>query len=802
MVNFKKISAIAAGVLMTGLTMGTAVAANYPAPFVSGGAADVAIVYGTGDGVSALDVVEAGNIQSNLQSYMGSSDGSASTSTSVTGDSIQIEKSTNSFNLGNDLNGFYTTIDGDELGTILADGTYSNEDNEEFDYNQEVVLGSKVLTHFTDNDFNDEKPSMGFAFSGGDTILNYTLDFSPTNAEGGTNWDSLEGTTIEMLGKEYYVLSATNASTPELDLLDSANSGVVDLDETITIETDSNSYEVSIVVVEDDDTAKLRVDGEITPSLDEDDTYKLDSGDYIGIKNVIDADFQGDTSQVEFSIGSGKIELVDGEEIEVNGEDVSDIDEYEDYVLNAYITPGGTTNEDLDKFTLEWKLVSGNAGDKWLAFDTDSTELVMPVFNNLKLSLGNFITEYEEVTSVEPDGDDSFVLDTTVTDGDVSINLLYANSSKTGFEGIGESATEILETNSSANPKIYWDENSSYFVATWIDGDDAESYVLEVSDIAGTDEENATTITSLASGSNEAITIEQGESDEIGQITFTLDGASESSETANITLTTSGSGTVTADKLVTAEGMKIQLPQDEDVSAAGGINFTVGADTQTAWTMNFTEETESGSIDAGESFNITLGFNSAETTVSSVSVTDYETEDGSDDYVGYVVSDLATMTMFYTGGDQDNIDITYHGAEATAEVFLSELSSTISSSSSTSGASQLGDILAKDSEVSSVSSKNLIVVGGSCINSAAATLLGGAYCGASFTDETGVGSGEYIIKGYSDSSLTSSGKVALLVAGYEAADTVNAATYLRNQMPDTGSEYIGTSASSAVEQTA
>ena len=64
--NFKKISAIASGLLLAGMTMGVAAAANYPSPFVVGSSSDVAIVYGTGTGVSTLDQVEATNIQTDL----------------------------------------------------------------------------------------------------------------------------------------------------------------------------------------------------------------------------------------------------------------------------------------------------------------------------------------------------------------------------------------------------------------------------------------------------------------------------------------------------------------------------------------------------------------------------------------------------------------------------------------------------------------------------------------------------------------------------------------------------------------
>ena len=84
----------------------------------------------------------------------------------------------------------------------------------------------------------------------------------------------------------------------------------------------------------------------------------------------------------------------------------------------------------------------------------------------------------------------------------------------------------------------------------------------------------------------------------------------------------------------------------------------------------------------------------------------------------------------------------------------------------------------------------------------AATALGvsSGTCGAAFTSTTGVGSGQFLIQSVGDVYTT--GKVALVVAGYEAADTVNAAKYLTTQTVDTaaGKKYIGTSATSAEMQ--
>ena len=147
--------------------------------------------------------------------------------------------------------------------------------------------------------------------------------------------------------------------------------------------------------------------------------------------------------------------------------------------------------------------------------------------------------------------------------------------------------------------------------------------------------------------------------------------------------------------------------------------------------------------------------------------------------------------------DQKGVTVTYPSSQVYAQLYMGEVASVVTASGTTAGSTQLGDVLVKDTEVSSVSSKNLIIVGGTCINSAAANVLGGAYCGASFTTSTGVGSGQFLIQ--SLTSPYSATKVALVVAGYDVADTVNAARYLRTQVVDTtsGKKYKGTSATSA-----
>ena len=76
-------------------------------------------------------------------------------------------------------------------------------------------------------------------------------------------------------------------------------------------------------------------------------------------------------------------------------------------------------------------------------------------------------------------------------------------------------------------------------------------------------------------------------------------------------------------------------------------------------------------------------------------------------------------------------------------------------------------------------------------------MVGGSYCGEAWTTATGIGMNQYIIRGYTGTSLTS--KMALLVAGYNVEDTVNAATFLKTQVVDTSKHYKGTTATSAEE---
>jgi hypothetical protein len=143
-------------------------------------------------------------------------------------------------------------------------------------------------------------------------------------------------------------------------------------------------------------------------------------------------------------------------------------------------------------------------------------------------------------------------------------------------------------------------------------------------------------------------------------------------------------------------------------------------------------------------------------------------------------------------GTNNEVMISYPDDQMYVDVFFKAAETVITPGSS--GSSGTGTVLiVKDSEVSSVSGKNLIVIGGSCINSVAREIVDAEatapICGSDWTAKTNVGPGQYLLKAVE--SPWNKDKTAMLVAGYEAAQTTSAVAKLKeSHATDTGTENI------------
>ena len=156
----------------------------------------------------------------------------------------------------------------------------------------------------------------------------------------------------------------------------------------------------------------------------------------------------------------------------------------------------------------------------------------------------------------------------------------------------------------------------------------------------------------------------------------------------------------------------------------------------------------------------------------------------------------------------DNVaQVLYPVQQVLSDVLITSAGATVTAGTTgttSSGLKALGSVIVSDSEVSSVSTKNLIVVGGGCVNTVAATLLGSStpLCGSDWTTATGSTSGSFLIQTFT--SPYSPSAIATLVAGYDAPDTTNAAQALQTQSIATtvGNKYTGNVATSVTLSTA
>lgn len=826
--NFRKISAIGASLLLTGMSLGVAAAAAYPAPFVEGTSSNVAVVYGSGAGVSILDGIQAGLIQSDLQELVG---GSSGTSDIVSeGDSYKFEKTSTKFHLGDHYVNITSTLDEDELPSLLAEGKYVDDDNDEIDYTQKITMGALgQLMMFNDNDYAEDSPTVGFRIPSSQTILTYQIDFSDTLVV-----TDMPTTELPLMGRSYYVLSNTSTT---LTLLDSAASSIVSSEDTVTLDVDGTAYEVTASIF---DTAnskvKLTINGETTNLLAGTETQKLSDGAYVGVKEVIVQNFQGGVNQVEFSIGKGKLKLTKGTsntDVQINDQAVSGLTSNYTEVANV-----------ISQIKLIW------AADNDL-FVTEDSEVAMPGFETIKLSYGGLNYPAEELVSVRQGGDTYMTLDNfPLKSGEADIDFLYGNS--TYFTAIGKDASNKLITDSDNDGNITFDKDTDeYFIASWTDTSDAESYLMRATNFVLDGSTNKFDLENYQDGSwvSKKSGAKATDSVTIGSVDLTIGNVDRTGKAVHIWRTNSDTATsiTSFNTLYSAEGLTVYLPylnttaidyntgnttfttavqacdwaQVEAADAVGELGYggvvtynstasavavmasatTTCVPEATTFTLKMVEEDKSENKYSGDYFNLTIGWDSSTTAEAEVSdivqeeVTFVEIGD-TDVWRSFMYSALATEFLWdKPSSGQKSVKIMYHGDEVAANVRISSSGAVITAGETGTDGGALGNVLYKDSEAANFADKNLIVVGGSCINSAAAALLGGSYCGADFTANTGVGAGEFVIKGYETSSITS--ELALLVAGYDVADTVNAVTYLKNNAFDTSASYKGTSATSA-----
>lgn len=791
--NYKKVSAIVASALMTGMTMGVAAAAAFPTDFT---AESPGIVYGAS--ADAMDATQATAINDYLSPKV------PITGNLSGGESVKLEASSTKFQLGY---GAYTvastgaitnTDPNGGLPVLLADGTYEDSANDEFDYTQKIELANFTLTMFDDNDYKQDTPTVGVRIAGGAHIASYNLTFTDKPC-----WSKLATTDLKLMGKTYYVLSITNGTT--LNLLDSS-SGTITLaeGETKTVTVGGKTYEVGLNFI-GSSTVKLDVNGVTTNTLSKAETQRLSDGAYVGIKEINTQDYAGGTKTVEFAIGTGKLKILSGSSVELNDNAITE--------LTATLTSAGSSScttylTTLSKIGIEWKADD----DTFIATDSSPE---MPGFKAIKFAFTGMTFPSEEKIELEPSSTTVSLKNFPLKTSTENIEILYQNNATSYYwgnytaTGIGKEAGSNLHTTNNSN--FIWNSSSqdAQFIASWTDGTAGESYLMKVTDFAldatSTGADHATFYYKKdgvwTEAKKEALA---GDTVTVGNVQLVVASGAGVTGAINRTLKTiniTAGGSTVFNTLYSKNGMKIYLPYGDTPSTTYSNTTKVGklhtGSSSSTFNLTFSEEDKNSNLGSGANVTASIGFNSASTPEPSVETLIYANgrgvKSGSDAEIGdtdvfrnFLYSDLGTEILWNkVSTGQKSLKLNYHNGESYGSVYVT----------SPSAVGSAGSMVFKDSE-DSWKTKNVIIVGGSCINTAAATALGvsSGTCGAAFTTATSVGSGQFLIQSVKDKFTT--GKLALVVAGYNKEDTAAAASRLVNQAStvDTtaGNKYIGT----------
>lgn len=809
----KKVAALGAGVSMIGATLLGATAydlASYPSPFVKDGVFNGLMV--VGDDAAPADIIGVTDIAMSLQyssTVKETIKVSGDTGVNLGGDSVKIQRSGDVLEMNEKIGDVTETLDYSDA-EALKSFTVSNDKGTtdvnqylRFKWDNPTTTTSPGRVIYTQDD--DDNVGDFLWFEDGDEAFQYEMEFvegfeSDVDTDGSLS--DLEDETLHILGEDFAVVNAKiSGTTLSLDLMGGAIHDTIEEGETKTYTLKGKEYEVTVLIISDwagangNAKVKLKVNGEVTKELTAGDTEILNDGTTLGIREVLPNE-AGETAGgdiLEFYLGAFKIHMEDSTgasdtydgTVDVNEESIEDGDlsiaftgndttntvriSKISYILTTdavggdepYIAPGQGYREKLDE-------PEGMLADAW---DIRYEGLSDPGTSEIK---------------IKASGDDKYRLSFTNTQGvDYSnLRLAYSNSSAL-YYGDNKDAF-IFDQNTTE----YTIQKNDYFVLSHngnqdtgvtrvlrLDSVDTANQLIQMTDVG-----SGATIKSQYVGTWGSCTTPVTGDINVGGYTFDFSACNTSS---------SGKGQVVmlADlddvgglggkaTIVTQGGAMIDLGSE----AGLGVRPTP---TNNYFIMNLTTDAdnfdEGSNLGDGEWFTVNVSRtsdNNVDLDVNNKGNSDLNlfTPNDNDNLNIGMTNYGVLVKQINEDNNPDTLTIEYPLAQILPQVFV-----TFSKTVTVEGGAgtitvekpqriEIGSAVLA-SQVSDPTAVNIISVGGSCINSVTAEIMGLSYpaCGA----DSGLAEGEGIVKAYENGD-----NVALVVAGWEAEDTTRATRVL------------------------
>jgi len=800
----KKIIALAIGATMVGSTIVGAMAADlksWPAPFVtkdtSGKPVFDAIMV-VGDTAAPADIIGITDIAMSLQYQMVEEKAvSGAASVSLSGDSKKIETSSNKLELNETLNSITTSVTSSDL-KLLGSSEFSNE------------YGTSTLTQTIDIptyaratfgvDPDDETNTVKhyFKMDSGKQVYTYTLSASPSiksDHNSGNYLEDVRNKKISFLGNTYTILTADHDAQNDttLTLMGGAVTDVLDEGETKTYTISGKEYEVTAAYIGASEV-KIKVNGELTDALAETKTYKLKDATEVGIIDIMAQNLAGEVDRVEFSLGANKLQLADTNT--VNG------------AFDGTVTMG---SEELSNVKVD--IVT-------------SQDQGITAGNDVKISSIKF--NYNASQDMYLGIGDKASAKADEAESQVGTFLLSAFDYKYEGPQVGLTETIKLVPSGSSNYKLDFVNKAGVKYSEEVFGynggavDASTSYGL--GRYSGSTWYHLVTEEKDAISDEETFCVDKNKYSRIMQFKDIVPGSSTSDNEGSLKFKDVGSGdmytvsysgsTLSGDLIVDGNTFKVTTSADAngatvlvDMDGDGdqtGVSSTCQLYTQLeakilvtnmtaanggyprlSVTSEDDEDSQSDIVQFVVTANSDLKIDLTNNVLVSATVAQNNylpgdganwsmtaTKDESNVYVGYT-----NYGMFLTMDQKDSssattqndLTIVYPDEQVNYAFFVvggETMASSVSGGSTTQvvhkinvGATKLA------SQVADVTAQNLVVVGGPCVNAVAAELMGNpSPCAKDFS------AGKAMIKMFE----ATTGKVAMLVAGYEAVDTTRA----------------------------
>jgi hypothetical protein len=732
----KKIAAISTGALMLGATLTGAFAAanlaDYPAPFIKNGVLDNTVIV-VGENAATADVLGAIDIAAALQAAAVVPAGSAGAVAPTVSSGVKVEKSGQKYTYGTYADAIMTNpLDENDLPDLLKAGRFEDDKSpttQTRNYNQELLLGTNL------GEFNLFTPEDGVAgsylrISDNDHVYTYDLTFqSSVRYRNNDASRDLVGNKIEIQGKLYTI---TDVSEDDGDL---KSITLVAGDSTMWLTQDSpvdwGGHTVTVVDVGNAGTkCGINVDGKVVWINEGSSSSAFPGGLSVSVLEVVETASEG-MNACEVSLGSAELVLEDGREIVMNDNEVQG-----SLVTLQYTAD--TTNSLWEGFSIEYR---ANL-DETLYLGAGTNAWTDPVFGSWKIQYAGVTAVYEDMEFRSSGSTAAFTF--TNVDGR-NVKIDYYNDGTDAFLGSRASQPILLPGESATGLTSFRDVRFLYTTP----GNDA--HMLKISSISCTGDGRITFRDDTYGGVIRGRENQEVNCNSTSPQTFLLGSLGD------IELTFEDFSDVTFEDTYGDNLIKTSNDGYVLITTTPSVHITEPSEIVETTQINFTIE-----YDSSDRNIIFTGLEWG-------SFVEVEKEyDNSN--VMMAVTPKGTLVEF--DDDKDRwVKFKMPEKDAYANVFVTPLGVTPTSGAAGGSAVQLNPFnvgLAKlDREVGSLTA-NMIVVGGPCANSVADQLLNPVgHCGEGFEQ------GKAMLKFFDRN-----GKAALLVAGYEAQETLNAAYVL------------------------